>query len=175
MAWTTPLTAVANAPLTAAQWNASVRDNLLETAPAKATAGSRIIVTTGANSVTERLISQASIDTTETTGSTSYIDLPSAGPTVSIVTGTRALVWMTSQMSNSASGSTLSSYEVSGASSLLGDDSRAIIHDISTSSLRTSVCDLRSVTSGTNVFAMKYRVSSGTGTFLRRRLQIMAL
>jgi hypothetical protein len=29
MAWTTPLTAVANVALTAAQWNASVRDNLL--------------------------------------------------------------------------------------------------------------------------------------------------
>jgi hypothetical protein len=28
MAWTTPLTAVANVALTAAQWNASVRDNL---------------------------------------------------------------------------------------------------------------------------------------------------
>jgi len=37
MAWFTPLAGVSTATLTAAQWNASVRDNLLETAPAKAT------------------------------------------------------------------------------------------------------------------------------------------
>lgn len=38
MAWTAPLTAALNGTLTAAQFNTHVRDNLLETEAAKATA-----------------------------------------------------------------------------------------------------------------------------------------
>lgn len=40
MAWTTPMTAVANAVWTAAQFNSDIRDNLNETGPAKATSSS---------------------------------------------------------------------------------------------------------------------------------------
>ncbi|GII42264.1 hypothetical protein [Planotetraspora phitsanulokensis] len=47
MAWSAPMTAVANSIFTTAAFNQYVRDNLLETAPAKATTGSRLIVTTG--------------------------------------------------------------------------------------------------------------------------------
>ena len=36
MTWTAPMTAVAGAVYTAAQWNTSIRDNLNETAVAKA-------------------------------------------------------------------------------------------------------------------------------------------
>ena len=39
--------------VTAAQMNAHVRDNLLETAPAAATAADELIVTTAANAITE--------------------------------------------------------------------------------------------------------------------------
>ena len=61
MAWTTPLTAVSNTALTAAQWNASVRDNLLMTAPALATTTGRHFVSTGANTIAERAISSNSV------------------------------------------------------------------------------------------------------------------
>lgn len=56
MAWSAPITAVTNATLSAAQWNASVRDNLNETAPAKATVANRVIVTNGANTVREQSV-----------------------------------------------------------------------------------------------------------------------
>jgi hypothetical protein len=80
MAWSAPMTAVANATFTSAQFNQYVRDNLLECAPAKATTPGRLIVTTGPNAITERVVTQASISTSETTTSTSYTDLATTGP-----------------------------------------------------------------------------------------------
>ena len=69
MVWSTPLTAVANTPLTAAQWNASVRDNFNETAPAKATVGGRIFASTGPNTIAEREVLADVVETAETTTS----------------------------------------------------------------------------------------------------------
>jgi len=87
MSWTAPLTAVATASLSAAQWNASVRDNLLETAPAKATAAGQVFVATAANAIAARTPSSNLITTIETTTSTTSGVLPTAGPSVSVVTG----------------------------------------------------------------------------------------
>lgn len=52
MAWSTPLTATASTALTAAQWNASVRDNLLhlkglfDTLPVRMAAGTIVVTLT---------------------------------------------------------------------------------------------------------------------------------
>jgi hypothetical protein len=51
MAWTAPGTAVGNTLLTAAFWNTHVRDNLLETAPAKATAAGQLFQATAPNAI----------------------------------------------------------------------------------------------------------------------------
>ena len=53
MAWTAPRTWVTNEVVTKAIMDAHVRDNLLETAPAAATTADELIVTTGANAITE--------------------------------------------------------------------------------------------------------------------------
>jgi len=52
VAWSTPLTAVSGTVLTAAQWNASVRDNLLETSAAAVTTAGDMTRADGANSMT---------------------------------------------------------------------------------------------------------------------------
>src|SRR3712207_4741779 len=101
MAWATPLTAVSNAILSAAQWNASVRDNLNETGPAKATTAGRILVTTGANGIAERAVSSATVSTSQTTTSTSYTDLATVGAAVAVTTGTQALALWNVQMASS--------------------------------------------------------------------------
>ena len=80
MAWTAPRTAVAGATFSAAQFNANVRDNLNETAPAKATAASQLFVSTGPNAIAARVPSTARVDTAESTSSTSYVDLATPGP-----------------------------------------------------------------------------------------------
>lgn len=51
MAWTAPRTWVTGEIVTAAYLNSNVRDNLLETAPAKATAAGDIFVATASNAI----------------------------------------------------------------------------------------------------------------------------
>lgn len=50
------MTAVTNATFAAAEFNTHVRDNLNETAPAKATVTNRLIITNGANAVREQSV-----------------------------------------------------------------------------------------------------------------------
>jgi hypothetical protein len=177
MAWGTPLTAVANSPLNAAQWNSSVRDNLNETAAAKATTAGSIFVGTGVNTLAERLILSHSVDTSETTTSTTYTSLATNGPVVTAITGTQALVFTNAQLMNSGAGASIATYEVTGATTDASDINRSLIVDnLPTNSVRMGSCNLQTgLTPGSNTFRILYRVVSGTGTFQRRRLQVMAL
>ena len=77
MAWTAPMTAASNATFTAAEFNAHIRDNLLETEPAKATTNDSYFVTTGANAIAQRSPGSDVINTMQTTTSTSYTNLSS--------------------------------------------------------------------------------------------------
>jgi hypothetical protein len=176
MAWSVPLTAVANSALTAAQFNASVRDNLNETAAAKATTAGSIFAGTGVNALAERFITDNIVDTSETTTSTTYADLATNGPLVTTTTGVQAMVFAVCQLSNSGAGSSAASYEISGATSSAASDSRAILIDGGSSTQpRYGVSQLIATTPGSNTFKMKYRVTSGTGTFIKRRICIMGL
>ena len=80
MAWTAPMTAVATAVFTATQFNTYIRDNLLETAPAKATDLSNLFSVISANTLVERTPKEAIVTTPESTASTSYTALVTAGP-----------------------------------------------------------------------------------------------
>lgn len=178
MAWTSPMTAVANSVFTAAQFNAHVRDNLNETAPAKASSAGRIIVTTGLNQVDERIVGESQIGTSETTASTSYTDLTTVGPSQSVLTGAQAFVVITCEMSNSGVFQCWAGVAVSGASIVAADDADAIqYHSFAAGSKHrgSAAALLTGLTPGTNVFTMKYRVAGGTGTFLNRKLFVMGL
>ena len=104
MAWSAPMTAVANATFTAAQFNQYVRENLNETAPAKATTSGGYFVADGVNSIAERFATGNTDLNSGTTTSTTFTDLTGAaiGPTVTVTTGTMALVFIHGQMGNSA-------------------------------------------------------------------------
>lgn len=179
MAWTTPMTAVANSAFTAAQFNTHVRDNLLETGPAKATAAGRLLVTTGANALAERVITQASVVTTQTTSSTSFTDLATVGPRVTVTTGTRALVWFSAQMSNSQVNTICAaSVAVSGATTLSADTTRDLYIDglPAGQALRSSTVELfDTLTPGSNTFTLQYRVGGATGQFYDRSIGVLAL
>lgn len=179
MTWTTPMTAVANTTFTAAQFNTHVRDNLLETAVAKATAAGRIYVSTGANALAERVISQATVATGQNTTSTSYTDLATAGPAVTVTTGARALTFINTEVENSST-SVLSaaSVAVSGATTDAASDARWAMEESKTTSLgcrAVSVHLFDALTPGSNTFTMRYRVSGGTGSFTNRHIVVMAL
>jgi hypothetical protein len=176
MAWSTPLTAVSNASLTAAQWNASLRDNLLETAPAKATTAGSYFVSTGANTIAERVGAPAIVSTSETTTSTTYTDLATNGPAVTTTVSQRALVVVCTQSSNgTALASTRMSFDVSAPTSLAANDNFSLGHSAGANDaiLASYVVFITTLTSGSNTFTAKYRVSAGTGTWLNRRILVL--
>lgn len=181
MAWTAPMTAIAGNAFTAAQFNTYVRDNLLETAPAKATTAGGIFVATGLNEIAQRIPTTGEILTTNTTSSTSYVDLSSVGPTVAVTTGTKALVIISAQMENTtANGLALASVAVSGATTVAATDDFSVAweqtSDNTGQASTHSVSKLFTLTPGTNTFTMKYRaLTAGTASFTRRRLIVIPL
>lgn len=180
MAWSAPMTAVANSTFTAAQFNQYVRDNLNETAPAKATAAGNYFVADGVNSIAERTASLDGILTSEATPATSFSDLATIGPSVTVTTGPYALVITHCQVENAGAGSAYAGVEVTGASSIAPALNRAI-NVFNAPAVRigagTAVLYAGSLalTPGANTFTMKYRVSSGIGTFADRRIIVMPL
>lgn len=179
MAWNAPVTWVANAVLTAAQLNAQLRDNISETAPAKATTAGSHFVTVGANSIAERRIVTASVATSQGTSSTTYVDLTTPGPSVTLTTGTNALIWINARInSGNASNQALASFNVSGASAISAGDARAMVCVSSPITQRYGICvQIATLTPGTNTFKMLYRTGNtdNTATFSDRTIVVMGL
>jgi hypothetical protein len=184
MAWSTPLTAVTNAALTAAQWNASVRDNLAETAPAKATTTGRIFVTTGANGIAERIPSIVRVTGGgQGTTSTSFTDLTTVGPTIStLATGVSAIFAVSAYaLSTVAQAGAYMGVAVSGASTVAADTNRALrIHsEVASVNQKVSYVGMfaATLTAGNNTFQAKYASTSGasTATFDERELLVIPL
>lgn len=180
MAWTAPMTAVANTAFTAAQFNTHVRDNLLETAPGKATAGvsnGSLLAKSGTNAIAWRTPSQATVSTLQSTTSTSYTNLSTSGPAVTVTTGTRALVIISCSLQNNSTNSSYMSYAVSGATTVAATDAVAIRHrDGSGSSGEEQMSRAylhTSLTAGSNTFTAKYRVIGGTGSYQNRDITVI--
>lgn len=179
MTWTAPMTAVANTAFTAAQFNLYVRDNLNETAPAKATAAGQIPVSTGANAIAMRTPSTAHVTTSQTTTSTSYADLTTAGPAVTVTTGAQAIVIVSAHMSNDTAGARAAmSYAVSGATSVSASDEYAALMDENSANRLNGysrVSMQTGMTPGSNTFTAKYRVNGNTGAFSARDIIVVPL
>lgn len=177
------MTAVANTVFTAAEFNTHVRDNLNETAPAKATAASGYFVATGVNAITERFADGSTDLNSGTTTSTTYTDLSggaAVGPVVTVDTGPMAVVVIACQLGNAGTGSARMAYDVSGATTIAAADNRGIgVFGVAGVTVTTGTSVLHfggvSLTPGSNTFTAKYRVSSGTGTFQSRRIAVLPL
>ncbi len=176
MAWTSPVTWVAQA-LTAALLNEQLRDNINETAPGIATAAGRMIVTDAANSIVERIPTAANVQTNETTASTSFTDLATAGPAVTVVTGTTALVIVTANISNDTVNALgFMGYAVSSATTVAASTALSLAHQSKLASDQGSAswAQLKTgLTAGSNVFTAKYSVTGGTGSFRFRVITVI--
>jgi hypothetical protein len=172
MSWTAPMTAVANTAFTAAQFNTHIRDNLNETAVAKATAANNLFVSTGANALAERVPSSHTVSTSQSTTSTSYTDLATTGPTFTVTTGTKALIWFAAAVQhNTTDIACFASVAVSGATTVAASDAWCIANPSRlTDSRLASLHMFTGLTAGSNTFTMKYRVPSGTGNFANREI-----
>jgi hypothetical protein len=120
------------------------------------------------------------VATQQTSTSTSYTDLATAGPAVTVTTGTKALVIITASLFNSAAVSgTYMSYAVSGATTLAASDTRCLLtRGVTTgqyaSEIRASTSVfLTGLTAGSNVFTTKYRVTGNTGYWTDRDINVM--
>lgn len=178
MAWTTPKTFVGNDILTAAELNIYLRDNLLETEAAKASTLTGIMVSSGLNSIVERVGASQVIDDSEATTSTTYTNLTTVGPTVTVTTGTRAFYFLTAEMKlNTTSTFCNMTVEVSGKTTLPAADAGSLSIDGITEDKSNimGICNfLDELTPGENTFTCKYKVQSGsTATFSNRTLTVI--
>jgi hypothetical protein len=161
--------------LTAAQWNASVRDNFNETAPGKATAAGQIFVANALNSITARASATDAYNGggTDATNSASYIPL-TGGCTITMATGAKAIICSYGVWSMDVAGSRCYiSHAVSGATTTAASDLWAIVNDamvnnrVSTSGITVAWTTL---TPGNNTFTQQFKTGSNIVTVPIRRL-----
>ena len=178
MTWTAPMTAIAGSVFTAAQFNTFVRDNLLETAPAKATTTGGYFVTSNTNQISERVRGEAEVLASESTTSTSYTDLATTGPSVTVTTGDSAIVMISARVQNNTTGqSAYAAVDISGASTVAANDNRAVGLSAAAVSQLMIASHVSTVTlvPGANTFTAKFRATGGTATFANRRLVVFPL
>lgn len=186
MAWSTLPTYSDGNILTAAQLLA-IRDNINETAPAKATATGRLFVSTGANTLAERVPTVVRVTGgPQTTGSATFTDLVTTGPTISsLATGTNAIFAVSAFILNTTAGQGgYMGVNVSGASTISADVTRALrimsggASELSKQSyvgMFSSVAGA-ALTAGNNTFKAQYSVvASGTASFDERELLVIPL
>jgi hypothetical protein len=117
------------------------------------------------------------VDTAETTTSTSYTALTTA-QAVTLTTGTKVLVIVSSNISPGSSGSSsFMSYSVSGATTIAANDNVAIATGSSSAALRVSASyvSYQTVTAGSNTFTAQFKTSTGTTTFSNRQIIVIDL
>jgi hypothetical protein len=168
------MTAIAGGTVAAADFNTYVRDNLNATAPALSTVVGSWFPASGVNTLAERYPAQANTTGSSTTTSTSYGNLADAVTTsVTVATGTMALVSIYCNFNNSATNRTWMAFAVSGATTIASDDCRSI-DQATAAGNRWGATFLRDgLTPGNNTFTLQYRVTAGTGTFSVRRIAVV--
>jgi hypothetical protein len=152
-----------------------VRDNLNETAPAKATATGQYPAASGPNAIAMRSLAIDVDDTIYTTSSTSYTGI---SPAVTATTGQFALVHGYSYVTvNTNSEAAYYTFNISGATTQSANDNRAVQNGRYTVQFAIAAgftVAINGLTSGSNTFTAQYRVTNGvaTGTFASRRLTV---
>jgi hypothetical protein len=162
MAWTAPRTWGASEVVTADLLNEQIRDNLMETMPAKAQTSGGYFVTESENSIIERTCDSARVDRYEKTTSGSYTNLATVGPEVTLETGSRALVWIATRMQNEGFADAISamSFGVSGATTIAPSDTWCVKQDgvpINNAWAVGMMTNCTTLVPGTNTFTAKYR------------------
>lgn len=179
MAWTSPMTAVALDLFTAAEYNLYVRDNFLEMAASinkdLATSRGGFFSVEASNRLKQRFPGATSVTAEHNIKiyQTQFVDIQSAGPIVTVKTGSRALVCINAELKNANTNAQASaSFEVSGATTIPANDNWRITHDGIDSQKWSRQGTSRLVTNlnpGLNTFRMKYRTGNLGPVYFRRR------
>lgn len=119
----------------------------------------------------------ASVATSQSTTSTTYTDLATAGPAVTVTTGTKALVIVGAELFGaSANAAAYMGVAISGATNVSATDATALIaygdsYVVSVGASRAYL--FNDLTAGSNTFTAKYRAGSGTVTFINRQIVVV--
>jgi hypothetical protein len=125
----------------------------------------------------------ASVSTSQTTTSTSFTDLSTAGPAVTLTTGTSAIVTITCDVGQDPSigPDMFVGVAVSGATTIAASSNPYITVngdeiDSQNAGTFSSTFKISGLTAGSNTFTMKYRVSStSTAYFANRHITVLSL
>lgn len=124
-------------------------------------------------------VTTAEVSTSQTSTSATFGDLTTAGPAVTVTTGTSVLVAITATVSNNTSQNiSLVGVAVSGATTTAASDANALYvsSSVAGATYQMTVLIPLTVTAGSNTFTLKYRVGGGTtGTFANRRITLIQL
>ena len=125
----------------------------------------------------------ASVATSQSTNSTTYVDLTTVGPAVTIDTGTRALVTISCELKATAAPGSYpydeyATFAVSGATTIAATDDYAIEYWPAANNYTTQMSRhtyLTTLTAGTNTFTMKYRTGGNTVAYQNRVITVVAV
>lgn len=163
MSWTAPRTYVTGEILTAAIFNTDHRDNLLDL-DRRATVANAIVATS------------------QTTTSTSFTDLATAGPAVTVTVGGagKALVGLSASVANTVSGAdSVMGFAISGATTQAAQNDRTLAYPAESASgntfQATFIMMQDGLSAGSTTFTAKYRVTGGTGSWVDRRILVSPL
>ena len=123
----------------------------------------------------------ATVATEQGTTSATFTDLTTAGPAVTLTTGTKALVTFTSYSYNQTEGAGMAmSFAVSGATTVAASDTTASFNQpngtVKADANRYSVTTLvTGLTAGSNTFTAKYKKTDVASTALFKDRQILVI
>ena len=121
-------------------------------------------------------VASAQVLTSQSTSSTSYTDLATAGPAVTLTTGTTAIVLVGAASSPAAQGpSAVMSFAVSGATTIAASNDFASFGGDPYVESVSMITKLTTLTAGSNTFTAKYKATSGTATFYNRSITVWAI
>ena len=113
------------------------------------------------------------VPTSQGTASSTYTDLATVGPSVTVDTSDQAEVTISAALTNSGNFHSFISFAVSGASTQAAADTRATGVPIgSNADHRGITIPVTGLTPGLNTFTMKYRAGGATATFANRTIHV---
>ena len=201
MAWTTPGTAVAGDVLTAAFWNLQVRDNMNSLVEAGTALPSSPVdqqsfyyIADATNGIVWHLRYRsasssaykweyvggpplsAEITGEQTTTSTSYTDLGTVGPSVTLPLGGDYLVTIAARMNNvTANQSAIMSYAIGASTALDADSITQLMNGSANGPLPYNFRERRKTGLSAVTLTMKYRSTTSTAGFQDRFIKALPI
>lgn len=123
----------------------------------------------------------ATLDANQSTSSTSYVDLATVGASITITTGTAAVVSMSCNTAKSTMGNTgFVAFAVSGATTIAASDANCMQASYYAANFAMQLSRTRVITGltpGLNTFTMKYRIDGGgtAASFWHRSIVVWPL